>query len=102
MLQSGEVVDSLRCSIRHYLEQNDDGKTSIGTLWEALKAVVRGEVISLAAKENRVRRDKRETLERRVAALERSHKSTGAPRVWSELERTRLQLWGFSTCWVSC
>ncbi|KAJ1181229.1 hypothetical protein NDU88_006439 [Pleurodeles waltl] len=92
LLQTGATVESIRRAITDYLSFNDDGNTCMGTLWEALKAVVRGEVMSLSARDNKARREIREELEQRVAALERSHQSTGAPRIWRELEKVRQQL----------
>ncbi|KAJ1123901.1 hypothetical protein NDU88_002368 [Pleurodeles waltl] len=92
ILQSRVVEETLRCAITDYLSFSDDGRTSLDTLWEGLKAVVRGEVMSLSSKDNKVRREQRAVLEQKVAALERSHKYTGTPRVWRELEKARQQL----------
>ncbi|KAJ1114084.1 hypothetical protein NDU88_002323 [Pleurodeles waltl] len=78
--------------ITDYLSQNDDKHISFMTKWEALKAVVRREVISLSVMENKPQKEQRALLEQKVAELERSHKCTGAPRVRRELEKIRLQL----------
>ncbi|KAJ1140200.1 hypothetical protein NDU88_006558 [Pleurodeles waltl] len=86
------MEESLRRAITDYLSLNDDGNTRLETLWETLKVVVRGEVMSLSARDNRARREQRAVLEQKVAALERSHKSTGAARIWRELEKMRQQL----------
>ncbi|KAJ1209433.1 hypothetical protein NDU88_004811 [Pleurodeles waltl] len=92
IILSQGTVDSMRCIITDYLSRNDDEHTSLATIWKVLKAVVRREVISLSAKENKAQKEQRALLEQKVAELERSHKHTGAPRVWRELEKARLQL----------
>ncbi|KAJ1209250.1 hypothetical protein NDU88_004628 [Pleurodeles waltl] len=92
MLHNGATLEAIRRAITDYLSFNDDGTISIATLWEALKAVLRGEVMSLSSRDNKARRRLRENLEQRVRVLERSHKHTGAPRIWRELEKLRKQL----------
>ncbi|KAJ1201856.1 hypothetical protein NDU88_005660 [Pleurodeles waltl] len=46
-LQSKDMADAVRRAIRDYLDQNDNGLTSLETLWEALKEVIRGGDIHL-------------------------------------------------------
>ncbi|KAJ1129149.1 hypothetical protein NDU88_007520 [Pleurodeles waltl] len=48
--------------------------------------------MSLSARDNKAKRLLREDLKQRVRVLEHSHKHTGAPRVWRELEKVRKQL----------
>lgn len=82
----------LRNTILHYLEENDTGETALAAVWEALKLVARGELISIAAAYSTLRKTKRAELEKQVSELEAVHKRTGAPRVWRELESRRKML----------
>ncbi|KAJ1161892.1 hypothetical protein NDU88_002372 [Pleurodeles waltl] len=44
MLQTRSVEEALRRVILDYLRHNDNGETSLPTLWEVLKAVIHGEL----------------------------------------------------------
>lgn len=64
----------------------------MASVWEALKLVVRGEFLKIAAAHSKLRKGKQATLEKEVSELEAVHKRTGAPRVWRELENRRRLL----------
>ncbi|KAJ1203632.1 hypothetical protein NDU88_007416 [Pleurodeles waltl] len=64
--------------VSHYLAENDTPETSIATLWDTLKVVVRGQFIAIAARQNALRRDKRQQLEDDIRALEETHRQSGS------------------------
>lgn len=49
ILNDPVLVNKLKDSIKDYLDLNDTGEVSPTTLWDALKAVLRGEIISITA-----------------------------------------------------
>ena len=87
ILQHAKHMESLHKSISNYFAENSLPETFKTTLWEALKAVVRGQIITISASDNRFWREKRLELESEVANLESIHKSTGAPRIWRLLRQ---------------
>lgn len=78
--------------LSNYFSENEQEETSLAAVWEALKLVVRGDFISIAAAFMRLRKEKRAELEGEVKELETLHKRTGAPRGWRELETRRRML----------
>ncbi|KAJ1203219.1 hypothetical protein NDU88_007012 [Pleurodeles waltl] len=67
ILQSHSSVEDLRRSINDYLSINDNESSSLTSIWDALKAGVRGEVISISDAENKARREQQLQLEQKVA-----------------------------------
>lgn len=63
-------------------------------VWAAMKAVIRRELITVSAADNKARRDKRTQLQHQVPELEHIRHRTGAPRVWRQLEAVGKQLAG--------
>lgn len=92
LLHRQGVVSQLTTCIKQYLTLNDQPDTSLASLWGALKAVIRGELISISAAETKERKEKRATLTAQVTELERVHSRTGAPRIWRQLKAARAQL----------
>ncbi|KAJ1188230.1 hypothetical protein NDU88_004993 [Pleurodeles waltl] len=73
----------------HFLTMNDTPTTNIVTLWETLKAVIRGQFIAIAARQNAV---KRQQLEDDIQALEVTHRQTGCLVVRRQLTIQQKQL----------
>ncbi|KAJ1189301.1 hypothetical protein NDU88_006049 [Pleurodeles waltl] len=67
-------VTSLKKVIVPYLQTNDTGDTSLASVWEALKLVIRGELIEISAEDNRHGKVNRAALEKEVVDLETVHK----------------------------
>ena len=47
---------------------------SLETIWEALKAVIRGHIIAISTADNKLRKEKHGELEKEVGALEAAQK----------------------------
>ncbi|KAJ1188732.1 hypothetical protein NDU88_005489 [Pleurodeles waltl] len=89
-----EVVARISNAISTYLEFNDTADTPLPLLWDALKAVIKGEFIGISAVDNKLRREKRAHLQQQVMELEKIHKRKWALRVWRQLSAALLQLPG--------
>lgn len=94
MLQRSSVIQQIQGCISDYLAHNNSPTIPITTLWEAMKAVIRGKFLGIATADNKDRREKREHLQGQIIELERIHQRTGAPRVWKRLKNARTQLAG--------
>ncbi|KAJ1167781.1 hypothetical protein NDU88_008170 [Pleurodeles waltl] len=88
-----DTLAEIRDTIIHFLPINDTPTTNIVTLWETFKAVVRGQFISIAARQNAVRRNNRQQLEDDIRALDVTHRQTGSLAVRRQLTTQRKQLW---------
>ncbi|KAJ1195476.1 hypothetical protein NDU88_004756 [Pleurodeles waltl] len=94
LFQRPSFVKQIEQAISRYLALNDVPGCSVSLLWEALKAVIRGELIAITATDNKIRKEKRETMTKQVLDLEQIHKCTGAPGIWRRLEAACTQLAG--------
>lgn len=82
LLLQADTVTQLAHAIEEYFLHNDNSDTSLSTQWEAMKAVIRGEIIAISTADNIRRRQKRDELSQSVRELEQMHQRTGAPRIW--------------------
>ncbi|KAJ1209461.1 hypothetical protein NDU88_004839 [Pleurodeles waltl] len=89
---AADIKDPKKDTASHFLAENDTPETSIATLWENLKVVVRGQFIAIAARQNALRRDKRQQLEDDIRALEETHRQSGSLAVRRQLAVQRKQL----------
>ncbi|KAJ1090851.1 hypothetical protein NDU88_003979 [Pleurodeles waltl] len=92
LLTYEDILDETEGTIRHYLEPNDIPGVGMLLLWEALKAVVRGQFISIAARFIRARRMKCQQLENDIRSLEASHGSSGSLMMQRQINTLRNQL----------
>ncbi|KAJ1190986.1 hypothetical protein NDU88_000303 [Pleurodeles waltl] len=81
-----------RDTVSHLLVVNDTPETSIATLWDTIKPVVRGQFIAIAARQNALHHDKRQQLEGDIRALEETHRQSGFLAVRRQLTIQRKQL----------
>ncbi|KAJ1115168.1 hypothetical protein NDU88_003394 [Pleurodeles waltl] len=77
LLTYEDILMEIERTMRHYLEANDNPEVGVAVFWEALKAVVRGQFIVIAARLNRSRWTKCQQLEDDIWSLEASHGRSG-------------------------
>ncbi|KAJ1110451.1 hypothetical protein NDU88_007802 [Pleurodeles waltl] len=78
--------------IKSYLALNDIPETSEVGILEALKDLVRGQFIAIAARINALRTEKRHQLEARVKELEEKHRGPGTGKATHQLAVTSKEL----------
>ncbi|KAJ1207750.1 hypothetical protein NDU88_003140 [Pleurodeles waltl] len=71
LLTYEDTLTQIRDTVSHFLAVNDTPETNIATVWETLKAVVRGQFKAIAARQNALRRDKRQQLEGEITGFRR-------------------------------
>ncbi|KAJ1191235.1 hypothetical protein NDU88_000551 [Pleurodeles waltl] len=78
LLTYKDILTEIEVTIRQYLEANDTPEVSVAILWEALKAVVRGQFIVIAARLYKAQRTKRQQLEDdNIRTMEATHGRSG-------------------------
>lgn len=92
MLHNKSIEHQIATRLQDYFHHNDTTDVTITTVWEAMKTVIRGELIAISAAENKARKDIRAQLTAQVQELERVHSRTSAPRIWRQLKSARAQL----------
>ncbi|KAJ1119870.1 hypothetical protein NDU88_008054 [Pleurodeles waltl] len=86
------IIAETEVAITQYLEANDTPEVRAATLWEALKAVIRGQFIAMAARLNNARWTKWQQLEDEIRTLEATHSQSGSLATQRQIATLRKQL----------
>ena len=89
LLREGNFVNKIRQAIRNYVELNQNGEVSAGIFWEALKAVVRGEIIAFTVHADKERRGEYDRLVNEIVEVDREY--SRVPTVEGLARRKKLQ-----------
>uniref|UniRef100_K7E4L3 exodeoxyribonuclease III n=1 Tax=Monodelphis domestica TaxID=13616 RepID=K7E4L3_MONDO len=89
ILQNHLVREEIIETINNFIEENDNGKSSFQTFWDAAKAVIRGKFISLSAYINKLGRAEINQLEMQIKKLESDQIKT--PQQETKLEILKIK-----------
>lgn len=92
LLTDSEITQSVSQNLAQYFSENVQGDSPPEVIWAAHKCVIRGTLISLAAKRNKRKKAKIVELTNRIYTLEQKHKASLATEALAELTRTREEL----------
>ena len=92
LLQIDDFKTKIKSAIKNYLEINDTGEVDPIILWEGMKAVLRGEIISFASYKKKEREKRTKELERSIKTFEFKHKETGCSSDLKSLNKFRNEL----------
>ncbi|KAJ1155596.1 hypothetical protein NDU88_008325 [Pleurodeles waltl] len=90
LLTYNDILTEIEDTIIHYLEVNDNPKVSVATLWENIKAVIRGQFT--VARLNNAQRIKHQQLEDDIRNLETTYGRTGSLVMRRQIATLRKQL----------
>lgn len=89
VLNNRGLITELKGDITKYREENDNGEVEPTILWDALKAVIRGRLISYTAF---TKRNKLKTYQAKIEQLkelEQEHKESGDPELLDGIKQIR-------------
>lgn len=92
LLTDTDNIKWITTSLSNYFAENTSEDISPTVTWATHKCVIRGELISLAAKQNKLRKAHINDLTTRIRTLERSHKVSLAASSLAELTQTREEV----------
>ncbi|KAJ1163977.1 hypothetical protein NDU88_004424 [Pleurodeles waltl] len=92
LLAYKDTLAEIEVAITQYLLANDTPEVSAATLWEALKAVIRGQFIATSARLNKARQIKWQQLEDQIRTLETTHSVSGSLEMRRQIATLRKQL----------
>lgn len=95
MLEDKRFRDKVQQALESNLQNNDNGEVAPIVLWEAAKAIIRGEIISYATKNNAQREIN--LAKREVARLEKLHECTGDNNTRVDLKKMQNKLYTLLT-----
>ena len=97
ILNNIDTKESLKQEINTYLELNDNGEVTPDILWDTLKAVMRGKIISITSHMKKVRVQKLKDLEGELKQLQREHSRNLDEQIKQELDKIKKQIQDMST-----
>lgn len=89
MLKDPEFISYMNTNIEIFLDANSNS-SSHANIWEALKAYMRGHILSYGAHKAKVNRETLAKLERDIRKLEQDHYATKKEEHHNALTRTRM------------
>ena len=92
ILNNSITKADLKNDIETYMELNDNGEVSPSVLWDALKAVMRGKIISLTTQAKKMRNQLTHDLEIKLKHLQRSHVNSLDTGVKQEMQEIKNKL----------
>lgn len=92
VLNDKDLVESIRMDINRYIEENDNGEVDPAILWDALKAVIRGNLMAQATLRKKSRQVNFQTQIGCLKDLERKHKATSDPEVLRQVKETKKKI----------
>lgn len=84
--------DQMKKDITEYLEQNDNGEVSPPILWDACKAVLRGQIIGYSARFKRAKQKELDELQGELKQLEQNHKDSNDQTIRGLLQKKRNEI----------
>ena len=92
VLNDKDLVERIRMDINRYIEENDNGEVDPAILWDALKAVTRGNLMAQTALRKKSRQANYQTQIGCSKDLERKNKATIDPEVLKQVKVDNILL----------
>uniref|UniRef100_A0A8C9ZYH8 Uncharacterized protein n=1 Tax=Sander lucioperca TaxID=283035 RepID=A0A8C9ZYH8_SANLU len=92
ILNNKGFVEKLKGEIIRYREENDNGEVDPTILWDALKAVIRGRLISYTAYAKKARLETYQKQIEKLKELEHQHKQTKDPVLLNQIKEVRKKV----------
>lgn len=89
LISNNDFVNFISEQIEFFTSTNKTSDISASLLWESLKAYIRGEIISYAHHENKLKRAKLHTLRRQILQLDDMYSLSPSPEIYKD--RSLLQ-----------
>ena len=83
------MVQQVKAEIQDFLRINDNGEVNPNILWDTLKAVVRGKLISLSAAMKKAKENRLNQLEKKLGELEKRHSENQSEQIMCEIKEIR-------------
>lgn len=87
ILNNKRLVEEFKGEIIRYREENDNVETDPAILWDALRAVLRGRLISYTAFAKKIRLETYQQQIEKLKELEQQHKQTKDSRMLKQVKR---------------
>lgn len=92
LLNNKTFLQQIKSYIQTFLDINDNGEVNPDILWDALKAVVRGKLISVSAGIKKAKESQLKQLEKNLIELAREHSKNQKPQLLTKINDIRNQI----------
>ncbi len=92
LLNNKTVIQQVKSEIKTFLDLNNNGEVNPNILWDTLKAVIRGKLISLSTAIKKEKENKLKQLENNLKKLERQHSEKQDPKMMTKIKEIRNQI----------
>lgn len=92
LLNNKSVVQQIKSEIKTFLEYNNNGEVNPNILWDTLKAVVRGKLISLSTALKKAKEHNLKQLESNLIELEKEHSENQNPQTLNKIKEIKNQI----------
>lgn len=92
MLNNQQFQTQIKEDIKLFFTENDNGEVNPAILWDTLKAVIRGRIISLCAQEKKQKRLKLTNLNEELKDLELQHKKEKKSDLMTKIKKIRNEI----------
>lgn len=92
ILNNTKLKETLKEEIKTYLELNDTGEVNPSILWDALKAVRRGNITAKTTLIKRLRLEKLNKLQSKLKELQDLHKNKMDSKIKQEMNQIKKEI----------
>lgn len=92
ILNNQASVTQIREEIKRYIKENDNGEVNPAILWDGMKAVVRGKLISLTTSQKKARLTMYKNKVEKLQELEKKHKNTENQSILQQIKKIREEI----------
>lgn len=89
ILNNRILVEEIKAEIATYMAENDNGEVDPVILWDALKAVLRGKLISKTASLKKAKEEAFKKEKKKWSEIEQMHKNTGDPTLLPQIKEIK-------------
>lgn len=91
LLSDDKFVDIITTKLKNFIEVNDNGEVSDSTLWEALKAVIHGDIISYESAANKERERRFLDIENILPTCEAAYRASKSSGDYNEIVKLKYE-----------
>jgi len=92
ILNNDQRKEKIKTKIRRYIEENNGGQVNPTILWDALKVVIRGQLIAETVHVKKVKSEAHRIQSENLRQLEQEYQSTDDPKVYQKIKETRMKI----------
>lgn len=92
ILNNSVFKSEMKEEFKRYLEENDNGEIDSTVLWDTLKAVIRGRIISFGTYEKKQKQLRLTDLSKKLKDLETQHKKEQKPEILTKIKAIRDEI----------